>query len=126
MKTSTVVSHKGAYKNGNNREKQIHRPSFLWCSRQQKQNLHLFQKHCTKWFSYGWNMSSLILRFETHNISYLWLVLVKIDKVLAKLMIPNDSCLQPFCKRACSMVTWNWKCLQDSIVCKRRALFPGP
>lgn len=56
VKTSTVVSHKGAYKNGNNREKQIRRPSFLWCCRQQKQNLHLLQRHCTKCFSYGCNM----------------------------------------------------------------------
>lgn len=105
-------------------EKQIRRPSVLQCSRQQKQNLHLFQRHCIKQFSYRCTMLSLlILQYKTHNISYLWLVLVKIHKALAKLMIPNDSCLQPFCKRACSMITWNWKGLRDNIVCKRGAFF---
>lgn len=72
VKTLAVVTHNGACRNRNNREKQIHRPSFLWCSRQQKQNLQLFQRHCTQWLSCRCNkLSFLILQYNTHNISYL-------------------------------------------------------
>lgn len=82
------------------------RRSFHWCCMQQEQHLHLFQRHCTRWFSYGCKkLSTVILHYETRITSYLWLDLVKIDKILTKLMIPNDSCLQWLFKGACSVVT---------------------
>lgn len=62
-------------------------------------------------------------RWYKHSISCLCLVLVKIGQVPAKLMVPNDSCSLPPCKRTRSMIAWNWIWLQDNVVCKIRVLF---